>query len=253
MNVLKKIKVSKISTRINKISKIIFIFSLFTLVYSFFQKSEVDYENRMIKENIVIIKKQKNSYKIEILAAKSRKDIQHADRYTNYLNGSVKKLEESEEKFEKNKKQKEKIDTLFKYNTIFSILMLLILIISAKTKKIDLTKNNHLELLKLDNNYEKEFIKYMKNLQIENILSDIEYLKEAQSLISKKDWLLERIKESQNFKKLLSKNEFEEYLSLFEKDFINHYFKEEIEKFKKENELIYNISKEKEKIKIISM
>ena len=58
-----------------------------------------------------------------------------------------------------------------------------------------------------------------------------------------------------NFKNLLNNNEFKEYLSLFEKNYIEDYFKEEI---LENNETINTIIEEsvlseKEKIKIISI
>ncbi len=61
-----------------------------------------------------------------------------------------------------------------------------------------------------------------------------------------------------NFKNLLNNNEFKEYLSLFEKDYIEDYFKEEILEIKENNETINTIIEEsilseKEKIKIISI
>ena len=126
------------------------------------------------------------------------------------------------------------------------------------SKKTKVKKEDYIELLKEDNSFEKEGIEYLNIDSIENLLSNVNYLKEFQKVVKEKDWLLKRIKKENIFNILLKNNDFREYLSLFEKDFINDYFKEEIDNLKKENELINDFSREsllskKEKIKIISM
>lgn len=223
MNVLEKIKKIKIYEKIQNISEsgaFLTVFFIGMLLFSnAFKYTE---SNRM--ERII----DNSTYRIDSLQKDLdySRDKEHINMVTDYLNDHKEQLVKNEKDLEKNKKQIKNINKTLIYSIVFLLLMIFINLIIFKSNKLNLTKNDHLDLLKMDNNSEKDFIKYMEDMQIENILSDIDYLKEAQSLISKKDWLLKRIKECQNFKNLLSKNEFEEYLSLFEKDFINDYFKE---------------------------
>ncbi len=139
----------------------------------------------------------------------------------------------------------------------------------------NLDEKDYLELLKLDSKYEEDYIysikrKYLRlsSKEEENTINYLEFIKsvlvnqsyieEGHNYIKNKIWLLEIIKENNLFKFLMNKKEFKEYLSLFEKDYIEDYFKKEINDIKKELENINNFSienvlQEKEKIKIISM
>lgn len=126
------------------------------------------------------------------------------------------------------------------------------------SKKTKVKKEDYIELLKEDNSFEKEAIEYLNIDSIKNLLSDVNYLKEFQKVVKEKDWLLKRIKKENIFNRLLNNNDFREYLSLFEKDFINDYFKEEISKFKENNEKINtiieeNVLSEKESFRVIKI
>lgn len=87
------------------------------------------------------------------------------------------------------------------------------------------------------------------------LLSEINFLKEFQELVTEKDWLLKKIKEYKDFENLLRRKEFQEYLNLFEKEYINDYFKDEISEIKEKVSIISdeNILIEKEDFKIIKM
>ncbi len=139
----------------------------------------------------------------------------------------------------------------------------------------NLDEKDCLELLKLDSKYEKDYIcsirrKYLrlsdkkeenstKYLEfIQSVLVNKAYIEEGHNYIKNKIWLLEIIKKNNLFRVLINKKDFKEYLSLFEKDYIEDYFKEEIHEIKKELENINNFSienvlSEKESFRIIKM
>ncbi len=122
--------------------------------------------------------------------------------------------------------------------------------VKTKTKK-----ENYIELLKENKNYQEEALKYLDTYTINELLSEINFLKEFQELVTEKDWLLKKIKEYKYFENLLRRKEFQEYLNLFEKEYINDYFKDEISEIKEKVSIISdeNILIEKEDFKIIKM
>ncbi len=250
MNILKKYKNNKTYNMVKFTSILLATLLCFAtfidgieLFGNAFALKKADVVLKSIENDISIVEKSlKDNPKLSIeeLFVDYKETIKRKNELKEYIKDKEKELNKSENKL-----------------NLFIVLIMSIIIIffwsNYMSKKTKVKKEDYIELLKEDNSFEKEAIEYLNIDSIENLLSDVNYLKEFQKVVKEKDWLLKRIKESKKFKNLLNKKEFEEYLSLFEKDFINDYFKEEIEKFKKENELIYNISKEKEKCKIISI
>lgn len=180
--------------------------------------------------------------------------------------GTIKIKNELTEDIKNTEKELKQIENR-SYLLAILIVLMLITVFSSRymSKKTIIKKEDYIELLKEDNSFEKEVIEYLDIDSIKNLLSDINYLKEFQKVIKEKDWLLKRIKKGNKFKDLLNNIHFKEYLSLFDDDYINNYFKEEINKIKEDVikinedlEIINKISKEnvlkeKESFRIIKM
>lgn len=201
------------------------------------------------EENIIELEeKEKNNNKMFLLLKKSN---------TEYNDDIIKEKETILASImELKEKEKNNNRMLLLLISIFGLIITMMFISRNKYNKTILKKEDFIELLKIDKIYEKQYIDYMNTINIHDLFEDNNHLKEAHNLINEKDWLLKRVKNSKLFKELLNKNEFKEYLSLFNEDYIKEYFKEEIDVIKKENKSInflLNEKSEKEIFQIINI
>ncbi len=255
MNILKKYKINKISDIITKISILMIVLISAAIVGIGLNKN--------IKElKIITSTNQLESIQADLIIAeetlKNNPNLSIEELVIDYKE-TIKIKNELREEIKNTEKELVEIsnsqDLLIWFHILIVIIFLWSIYIDIKTKT---TKENYIELLKENKNYQEEALKYLAAYTINELLSEINFLKEFQELVTEKDWLLKRIKESKNFKDLLNCNNFQEYLLLFEKDYINNYFKEEILEIQENNQKINNIIKEnivneKEIFKIIKM
>ena len=128
---------------------------------------------------------------------------------------------------------------------IFMLLLLFLEIITISLLTIVENKINNMKIedyieLYHKNKNENELIKYLSNFNIKYLLSKIDILIEINNLIEEKDFLLKRIKLNNSFNNLIKYSEFQDYLLIFEKKYIEEYFKEEITEINnKKNQLNY--------------
>lgn len=200
------------------------------------------------EENIIELEEKENNNKMFLLFKKSNTEYNYdIIKEKETILASIMELEE---------KEKNNNLMLLLLISIFGLIVTMIFISRNKYNKTILKKEDFIELLKMDKIYEKQYIDYMNIINIHDLFDDNNHLKETHNLINEKDWLLKRVKHSKLFKELLNKNEFKEYLALFNDDYIKKYFKEEIEVIKKENKSInflLNEKSEKEIFQIINI
>lgn len=241
MNILKKYKNNKTYNMVKFTSILLVTLLCFAtttdgvnIISNSFVLKKADVELKSIENDISMMEKTlKDNPKLSIeeLFVDHKETIKRKNELKEYIKDKEKELNKSENKL-----------------NLFTALIISIIIIffwsNYMSKKTKVKKEDYIELLKEDNSFEKEAIEYLNIDSIENLLSDINYLKEFQKVVKEKDWLLKRIKEKNIFHSLLNNKSLHEYLSLFEKDYINDYFKEEIDKLKEDLESINKNSKE---------
>lgn len=197
------------------------------------------------EENIIELEEKENNNKMFLLFKKSNTEYNYdIIKEKETILASIMELEE---------KEKNNNLMLLLLISIFGLIVTMIFISRNKYNKTILKKEDFIELLKMDKIYEKQYIDYMNIINIHDLFDDNNHLKETHNLINEKDWLLKRVKHSKLFKELLNKNEFKEYLALFNDDYIKKYFKEEIEVIKKENKSINFLLNEKSKKEIFQI
>lgn len=200
------------------------------------------------EENIIELEEKENNNKMFLLFKKRNTEYNYdIIKEKETILASIMELEE---------KEKNNNLMLLLLISIFGLIVTMMFISRNKYNKTILKKEDFIELLKMDKIYEKQYIDYMNIINIHDLFDDNNHLKETHNLINEKDWLLKRVKHSKLFKELLNKNEFKEYLALFNDDYIKKYFKEEIEVIKKENKSInflLNEKSEKEIFQIINI
>lgn len=255
MNILKKYKKNKIYGILMMLSTLITLLIFIVLLgrevndsLKYLNVRTSEFKLKLLVEDLLIVEetlKNNPNLSIEELVFDYKEAIKTKNELSEEIKNTRKELEESS-----NSQY-----LLLKFNILMILICLWSTYMCIKTKT---TKENYIELLKENKNYQEEALKYLDTYTINELLSEINFLKEFQKLVTEKDWLLKRIKESKNFKDLLNCNNFQEYLLLFEKDYINDYFKDEILEIQENNQKINNIIKEnivneKEIFKIIKM